>query len=162
MAASDRKRRVVTALQVRLFNPLIRALAARGLAPGVALLETRGRRSGELRRTPVSNGLVRGTNTFWLVAEHGRKAGYVRNIEAYPRVSVRLRGGWRTGVAVLLDDEDPYIRLRAIPRLNALAVRALGTELLAIRIDLDEQRRSWDMLTGNVSGSGIPGDEPRD
>ena len=139
MAASDRKRRIVTALQVHLFNPLIRALAARGLAPGVALLETTGRKSGELRRTPVSNGLVPGTNTFWLVAEHGRKSSYVRNIEAYPRVSVRLRGGWRIGVAVLLDDEDPYARLRAIPRLNALGVRALGTELLVIRIDLDAE-----------------------
>ena len=82
-------------LQVKLLNPPIRALAARGLAPGVALLETTGRKSGEPRRTPVSYGLEPGTDTFWIVAEMGRQAAYVRNIEADPRVRIRLRSGWR-------------------------------------------------------------------
>src|SRR4051812_12836884 len=76
-ATMDRKRRLVTRLQVKLLNPPIRALAARGLAPGVALLETTGRTSGEPRVTPVSYGLERGTDTFWIVAEMGRKAAYV-------------------------------------------------------------------------------------
>ena len=137
MASCERKRRIVTALQVRLLNPPVRALAARGLAPGVALLETTGRKSRQPRRTPVSNGLERGTSTFWLVAEQGRKAAYVRNMEADPRVRVRVRGRWRSGVARLLADEDPASRLRSIPRLNAAGVRAMGTELLVIRIDLD-------------------------
>ena len=133
----DRKRKLVTALQVRLLNPPIRALAARGLAPGVALLETTGRRSGAPRRTPVSNGLERGTNTFWIVAEMGRKAAYVRNIEADPRVRIRVRGRWRTGTAHVLDDEDPRARLRSFSRLNAAGIRALGGELLVLRVDLD-------------------------
>jgi deazaflavin-dependent oxidoreductase (nitroreductase family) len=133
----ERKRKLVTSLQVRVLNPPIRALASRGLAPGVALLETTGRKSGEPRRTPVSNGLQRETNTFWIVAEMGRKAAYVRNIEADPRVRVRVRGRWRTGVARVLDGEDAHARLRSISRLNALGVKALGTDLLVIRIDLD-------------------------
>lgn len=137
MTSTERKRRLITALQVRLLNPPVRALAARGLVPGVALLETTGRKSGQPRRTPVSNGLERSTNTFWIVAEQGRKAAYVRNIEADPRVRVRVRGRWRSGVATPLDDEDPETRLRSIPRLNAHGVRAMGTELLVIRIDLD-------------------------
>ncbi|MDQ3676420.1 MAG: nitroreductase family deazaflavin-dependent oxidoreductase [Actinomycetota bacterium] len=137
MVPSKHKRRIITALQVRLFNPPIRALAARGLAPGVALLQTTGRRSGQPRRTPVSNGLERGTTTFWIVAEQGRKASYVRNIESDPRVRVRIRGRWRSGVATLVDDEDPLARLRSISRLNAAGVRAMGTELLVIRVDLD-------------------------
>jgi len=136
--STDRKRRLVTAVQVRLLNPPIKALAARGLAPGVALLETTGRRSGQPRRTPVSNGLERGTNTFWLVAEMGRKAAYVRNIEADPRVRVRVRGRWRPAIAHILDDEDPAARLRSISRLNALGVRGMGTELLVLRIDLED------------------------
>jgi len=135
--SSERKRKLVTAVQVRLLNPPIKALAARALLPGVALLETTGRRSGEPRRTPVSNGLQRGTNTFWLVAEMGRKAAYVRNIQAEPRVRVRVGGRWREGVAHILDDEDPLERLRSIPRLNALGVRGMGTELLVLRIDLE-------------------------
>jgi deazaflavin-dependent oxidoreductase (nitroreductase family) len=122
---------------VRVFNPPIRALATRGLAPGVALLETTGRKSGQPRRTPVSNGLDRATNTFWIVAEHGRRAAYVRNIAAEPHVRVRVRGRWRSGVATLLDDEDPQVHLRSISRLNAAGVRAMGTELLVVRIDLD-------------------------
>jgi len=32
-------------------------------------------------------------NQFWLVAEHGMKAGYVRNIEHDPHVRVKLREG---------------------------------------------------------------------
>lgn len=133
----ERKRRFVTAMQVKLFNPPVRALAARGLMPGVALLETTGRKSGQPRRTPVSNGLERGTDTFWIVAEMGRKAAYVRNIEANPRVRVRLRARWRDGTAHVLDGEDPRARLRSISRLNASGVKAMGTALLVIRVDLD-------------------------
>jgi deazaflavin-dependent oxidoreductase (nitroreductase family) len=133
----DRKRKLVTWLQVKLLNPPIRALAARGLAPGVALLETTGRRSGKPRRTPVSFGLERGTDTFWIVAEMGRKAAYVRNIEADPRVRIRLRRGWRSGTAHLLDGDDARFRLRTLSRVAAAGVRAMGTDLLVIRVDLD-------------------------
>jgi deazaflavin-dependent oxidoreductase (nitroreductase family) len=135
--SSDRKRRLITALQVRVLNPPIKALAARGLAPGVALLETTGRKSGAPRRTPVSKGLDRATDTFWIVAEHGRRSAYVRNIEADPRVRLRIGRRWRTGTASVLDGQDPTARLRSISRLNAVAVRAMGTELLTIRVDLD-------------------------
>jgi deazaflavin-dependent oxidoreductase (nitroreductase family) len=80
---------------------------------------------------------VRGTNTFWLVAEHGRTAGYVRNIAADPRVRVRIGRRWRTGTAHLLADDDPIARQRTMPRANARTVRLMGTDLLSIRIDLD-------------------------
>jgi deazaflavin-dependent oxidoreductase (nitroreductase family) len=137
VGTADRKRRIVTALQVHVFNPPVRWLATRGLAPGVAILETTGRRSGQPRRTPVTNGLQRGSDTFWLVAEHGRHAAYVRNIEADPRVRVRLRGRWRSGTGVVLPDDDPVARQRTLPRLHAVTVRAMGTELVTVRIDLD-------------------------
>ena len=135
--AFDRKRRLTTALQVRVFNPPIRWLAARGLAPKVALLETTGRRSGQKRQTPVTNGLRRGTNEFWLVAEHGRNAAYVRNIEADPRVRVRIGRRWRTGIAHVLPDDDPVARQRTLPRLHSATVRAMSSELVTVRIDLD-------------------------
>ena len=65
------------------FNPLVRTLFRLGLpAPGTAILETTGRKSGRPRRNPVTNGLDDGV--FWIVAEHGRRASYVRNIEANP------------------------------------------------------------------------------
>jgi len=135
--ASDRKRRIVTAIQVRVLNPPVKTLAAHGLVPGVALLETTGRKSGQPRRTPVTNGLERGTNTFWLVAEQGRKAAYVRNIEAGPLVRVRVGRRWRSGVAHVLEDDDTRARQRGMPRIHAASVRAMGTELVTVRIDLD-------------------------
>lgn len=133
----ERKRQRVTAIQVKWFNPPIRALAQRGLAPGVVVLETTGCVSGELRRTPISYGLERGTDTFWIVSEMGRQAAYVRNIEANPRVRVRLRRGWREGTAHVLDGDDARARLKTLSRLNEAVVRMMGTDLLVVRVDLD-------------------------
>ena len=146
----ERKRKLITRLQVKLLNPPVRALAARGLAPGVVLLETTGRKSGEPRRTPVSNGLEPGTDTFWIVAEMGGRAAYVRNIEADPRVRIRLRRGWRGGTAHIVAGADARARLGTLSRLNAAGVRAMGTELLVIRVDLDP-----------VDGSRPPASYPR-
>lgn len=136
------KYRVVNFVQKRVFNPVVRTALERGLrVPGYAVLETVGRKSGLPRRTPVGDGLDGGT--FWIVAEHGRRAAYVRNIEADPRVRVRVRGRWRAGRAVLLPDDDPRERQRTLGRgrpgvrFNAAAVRAFGTDLLTVRIDLD-------------------------
>ena len=140
------KRRVVHFLQKYFFNPPIKFLFAIGLwRPGYALLETVGRKTGKLRRTPVGDGRV--GNQFWIVAEHGMKAGYVRNLVRYPRVRVKLRKGlgaqWHTGTAHVLSDDDPPARQRwlagQLPSsvANAAAVRLFGTELLTVRIDLD-------------------------
>jgi len=130
------KRRITTALGKYLVNPVVRAGVRSGLLRGHAILETTGRKSGEPRRTPVGNGLD--GDTFWIVAEHGRRAAYVRNIEADPHVRVMVGRRWRSGTAHLLPEDDPRERQRKIgSRLNAAAVRALGTELLSVRIDLD-------------------------
>jgi deazaflavin-dependent oxidoreductase (nitroreductase family) len=133
---SDRKRRLITAFQVRVLNPPVSALAAHGLAPTVSLLETTGRKSGRPRRTPVSKGLDRATDTFWIVAEHGSRSAYVRNIEANPCVRIRIGRRWRTGTATVLAGDDPRARQHHMSRLNAATVRAMGTELLTIRVDL--------------------------
>jgi deazaflavin-dependent oxidoreductase (nitroreductase family) len=133
------KRRVSTFLSVRLFNPLVKA-AARARLPlfGIAILETTGRRSGRARRTPV--GAARDGGTVWIVAEHGRRAAYVLNIGADPRVRVLLRRRWRTGVARAVPEDDPIARLRTLPRIHAASVRAMGSELLSVRIDLENEK----------------------
>ena len=95
------KRRVSTFLSAKVLNPLVRAAARAGLpTPSVVILETTGRRSGEPRRVPVGKALE--GDTLWIVAEHGRRAAYVRNIEANPRVRVRVGRRWRTGTAQVL------------------------------------------------------------
>ena len=131
------KRRVSTALATRIINPLVRWATRHGLAPhSYAILETTGRRSGQPRRTPVGHAVD--GDTVWIVAEHGLKAGYVRNIGSNPRVRIQLRDGWRSGTARVVEDDDPRQRLRRMGlRLNALAVRLMGSDLLTVRIDLD-------------------------
>jgi len=129
---------VTTALARYGLNPFVRAAVRLRVVRGWAVLETIGRKSGEPRRTPVGNGLA--GDTFWIVAEHGRKAGYVRNIQANPRVRVLVGGRWRKGTATLLPEDDPVERQRRLGRrLNAAFVRLMGTDLLTIRIDLDAQ-----------------------
>jgi deazaflavin-dependent oxidoreductase (nitroreductase family) len=130
------KRRLVRPLTNRLVNPVVRPLVERGLLdPGWALLETRGRRSGAPRVVPVGNGL-RG-DVFWIITEHGRHADYVRNLEADPRVRVKVGGRWRTGTARVTGD-DPYAVMRRLRRpVNDAALLAVGTEQLVVRVDLD-------------------------
>jgi len=109
------KHRVVHTLQKYVLNPPIKLALAVGLPlPGYAILETIGRKSRKPRRTPVGDGHT--GNQFWLVAEHGMKAGYVRNIERDPHVRLKLREGfrfrWHVGTAHLLPDDDPRERQR--------------------------------------------------
>jgi deazaflavin-dependent oxidoreductase (nitroreductase family) len=140
------KHRIVHTLQKYLLNPPIKLSLAMGLPlPGYALLETKGRKTGKPQPTPVGDGRI--GNQFWLVAEHGMKAGYVRNIERNPYVRLKLRDGlrchWHMGTAHLLLDDDPRERQRWLATQlpsragNERAVRLFGTQLLSIRIDLD-------------------------
>lgn len=128
MVASTRQR-IVTFVQRRFANPLMRAV------PIQTLLETTGRKSGQPRRTPVGGRLD--GDRFWLVSEFGDRSQYVRNIAANPRVRIRVRGRWHSGTATLLRDDDAKARLAALPRMNSAAVRAMGDNLLTIRVDLD-------------------------
>jgi deazaflavin-dependent oxidoreductase (nitroreductase family) len=139
------KARVVRTFQRYTLNPLFRLLLAVGLNPlGLAILETRGHRTGRIRRNPVGNG--RQGDSFWIIAEHGSLAGWVHNIRHDPRVRVRLRIGlryrWVNGIATVRPDEDPLARQRKIiawhplRAYNAINVRALGADLLAVHVQL--------------------------
>src|SRR3989441_6912918 len=139
------KHRIVHLLQKYFLNPPIKILFAIGIVPpGYALLETAGRKTGKSRRTPVGDGRV--GKQFWIVAEHGVKAGYVRNIQTNPRFRLKLckglRARWYNGTAHVLYDDDARERQRWLAgqlpssAANARIVRLLGTRLLTVRIDL--------------------------
>ena len=140
------KHRIVHALQKYVLNPPIKILFAVGIAPpGYALLETTGCKTGKPRSTPVGDARI--GRQFWIVAEHGMKAGYVRNLVRHPRVRLKLRHGlfarWHTGTAHVLSEDDPRERQRwlagQLPSsvAHAAVVRLFGTGLLTVRIDLD-------------------------
>ena len=126
----DLKFRAVTTLQRWVANPLSRRL------PFQTLLETTGRKSGQPRRTPLGGSRV--GNEFWIVSEYGEKSQYVRNIQANPRVRVRIKGRWHTGTAHLLHEDDARLPPASLPRMNSAAVRAVGTNLLTVRVDLED------------------------
>ncbi len=53
---------------------------------------------------------------------------------------VKIGRRWRSGTANVLPDDDPRARLRRIGRpVNGFMVRAVGTDLLTIRVDLDPE-----------------------
>jgi len=130
------KRRWSTFVTAKVVNPIVRAAARAGIPlPLVVILETRGRKSGQPRRVPVGKAIT--GDKLWIVAEHGRKAAYVKNIEADPHVRVRVGRKWRSGIAQILWDDDWRERQRMLPnKLNSATVRLMGTEHLTIRIDL--------------------------
>lgn len=132
----SRKYRVITTLE-RGSNRLIRLALRAGAAPrAFALLETTGRRTGRPRHTPVGNGLD--GDAFWLVAAHGTQADYVRNLQAEPRVRIKVGGSWRSGTAVVLPGDDPAARSRTLPyQWDAALGRMMASDPLTVRIDLD-------------------------
>src|SRR5580698_8381106 len=137
---------LIRTLQRYTLNPLFRLMLTIGINPfGLAILETRGHASGKIRRVPVGNG--RKGDSFWIIAEHGSRAGYVRNIQHDPHVRVRLRTGlryrWVSGIATVRPDDDPLARQRQIiawhplRALNAINVRVFGADLLTVHVQLN-------------------------
>lgn len=104
--------------------------------PFQTLLETTGRKSGLPRTTPLGGRRV--GNEFWFVSEFGDKSHYIRNIQADPKVRLRLRGSWHHGTAVLLPEDDARERMQMLPGYNNLGVRTFGTNLLTVRVDLTD------------------------
>jgi len=114
-------------------NPFLRPLA--GMSLGFAVVETTGRKTGQRRRSPVG-GRLQG-RTFWFVAADGWRAQYVRNIQADPRVRVKVHGRWREGAAHVLPEDNPRRRLLRLNPLNSLFLWIAGKELLTVRVDLN-------------------------
>ena len=137
----ERKRRLVRGAERYVANPPIKAALALGVPIPLVLLETTGRRSGRPRRTPVMNGIV--GNELWIVAEHGHRAGYVRNLAADPRVRVKRGRRWVEGEATVLDDDDPLARaawiaqqLRRSKKMETIATRLFCVDPVTVRVNL--------------------------
>jgi deazaflavin-dependent oxidoreductase (nitroreductase family) len=131
LSSSDRRRRSRHRAIWRVINPPARRLA--GYAPWWVLLETRGRRTGKLRITPLARG-PRDDGAVWINSVHGRHATWVRNIEATPDVRVKLSGRWHRGEATVRDYDDAVVR-----RFNRYArsgPASLGIDPVLVRIEL--------------------------
>jgi deazaflavin-dependent oxidoreductase (nitroreductase family) len=126
-----RRRRSRHRIFWRIINPPTRPFA--GLAPWWVLLETKGRRTGKPRTTPLARGPVDG-EVVWLSSVHGRHAAWVRNLEATPEVRIKLSGRWRSGRATVHEFNEATAR-----RFNAYARSGptrLGIDPALVRIEL--------------------------
>lgn len=121
-------------MQRYVLNPPMTALTWVGLVRNHVLIETQGRRTGRRRRNVVL--MHRDGDTGWIIAEHGRHAGYGRNLQANPDVRIRTGRRWQAARAELLPDDDAQARLDSFdePR-HAVDVRRFGTELTTVRVD---------------------------
>ena len=126
-----------------LANPTVAFLSRLGVRTTFATeLETTGRKSGARRRVPVSAKFD--DSGAWVISQHGRRSGWAFNIEADPKVLIRQRNRWRSGIARFEPDDDPALRAStfATSRLLAPVVRAtfraLQSDPISVRIDFTD------------------------
>jgi deazaflavin-dependent oxidoreductase (nitroreductase family) len=139
--ALDRKVRREILIGRYVANPLVRGMFRIGLTPPHhTMIETTGRKTGLTRRVPVTYG--RSGREVWVIAQHGRKAGWVRNLEADPSVRLLLGGQWVGGTAELVPDDDVHARARSfasqpvVQRMLTAMIRALETRPCSVRVTL--------------------------
>jgi deazaflavin-dependent oxidoreductase (nitroreductase family) len=121
----------------RLLNPAVKGLNRLGVRTAMATeLETIGRKTGQVRRVPVSAQFD--NNGAWVISQHGTRSGWGRNIADNPNIRVRQGNQWRSGVATFRLDDDVVARGRKFGRLGAKVVKALETTPVSVRIDFTD------------------------
>ena len=107
----------------------------------VLLLTTTGRRSGLPRVTPLQYEEIE--DAIYVASARGRQADWFRNIEADPRVEVRVRSRRFVGLAEPVTDRSRVadfleLRLRRHPRMVGAIMRREGLPPDPVRADLEE------------------------
>ena len=117
-----------------LLNPAVKGLSALGMRTAMAAeLETIGRKTGQLRRVPVSAQFDDGG--AWVICQHGTRSGWGRNLADNPNVRLRQGNQWRAGVAAFRPDDD------VVTQVTRSACAEVRTEIdHARRIGADEGR----------------------
>jgi deazaflavin-dependent oxidoreductase (nitroreductase family) len=117
-----------------LLNPVVKGLSRLGVRTALATeLETIGRKTGRVRRVPVSAQFD--STGAWLISQHGTRSGWGSNIVDNPKIRVRQGSQWRTGIARLRPDDDVVARGRTFGPLASKMTRALETTPISVRID---------------------------
>jgi deazaflavin-dependent oxidoreductase (nitroreductase family) len=124
-------------------NPLVAALDKVGVRSQLVVeLETTGRNSGEPRRVPLAGRTD--DKGLWVISQHGRRAGWAYNIEANPKVRVRVNNQWRSGTATFEPDDDVRARARSFGGASKLSqsatvftMRAMESDPISVRIAFD-------------------------
>jgi deazaflavin-dependent oxidoreductase (nitroreductase family) len=132
-----RKFRRERAIGRYLLNPAVKGLSRLGVRTAMATeLETIGRKTGQVRRVPVSAQFD--NNGAWVISQHGTRSGWGRNIADNPNIRMRQGNQWRAGVATFRPDDDVVARGRKYGRLGAKVVKALETTPVSLRIEFTD------------------------
>ena len=107
----------------------------------VLLLTTIGRKSGKRRVTPLQYEEIDGV--IYLGAALGQKADWFRNIQANPKVEVRVKSRHFQGLAEPITDTQRIadfleVRLRRHPKMIGAMLRAEGIRMPPHRSDLEQ------------------------
>ena len=130
---------------LRLIRLPPRIVYALGLGPIIGnvilLLTTIGRKSGKPRVTPLQYEEIDGM--IYLGSALGQKAEWVRNIQANPKVEVRVKSQSFSGLAKAISDPTLIAnfleeRLRRHPRMIGAMLRAEGIRMPPERSDLEQ------------------------
>lgn len=120
-----------------LFNPAVAVFTRLGFRTALASeLETTGRKTGQLRRVPVSTQFD--ATGAWVICQHGTRSGWGSNITSNPNVRLRQGNRWRTGIAQFRPDDDVTARARKFGAIGARVVKALETTPVSVRIDFTD------------------------
>ena len=122
----------------RRINPLvIRLTKLFGVSnPLVVELETTGRKSGQVRRTPLSAQFD--DTGAWLISQHGARSGWAANVAANPNVRLRQGNKWHTGVAELRPDDDAVARARNYGKVGGKLTQAASTQPISVRVEFTD------------------------
>ncbi len=121
----------------RLLNPAVQALSKIGLRTAMATeLETVGRKTGQVRRVPVSAQFDQ--HGAWIISQHGTRSGWGRNIVDNPNVRLRQGSTWHAGVATFKPDDDVVARGRKFGLVGSKVAKALETTPVSVRIDFSD------------------------
>ncbi|MUL65016.1 nitroreductase [Mycobacterium sp. CBMA 234] len=132
-----RKFRRERAIGRYLVNPVVKALTGLGVRTAMATeLETIGRKTGQVRRVPVSAQFDDGG--AWVICQHGTRSGWGSNITDNPNVRMRQGDRWRSGIAKFRPDDDVVARGRKFGLLGAKMAKALETTPVSVRIDFTD------------------------
>lgn len=73
----------------------------------------------------------------WLIAVHGRHAGFAHNIAAEPRVRVKFKGRWHDARAMLVPIDEAVIS--KFSRYARLGPKTLGLDSMLVKLLLEER-----------------------
>ncbi|MDI9894494.1 nitroreductase family deazaflavin-dependent oxidoreductase [Rhodococcus sp. IEGM 1381] len=112
-------------------NPMMRGLTALGISVSLMSdIETTGRKTGRVRRVPVS---VKFDDAgAWLVSQHGTRSGWGANITSNPTVKLRQGKTWREGSAEFIHDDDVALRARSFAP-NPFLGKLIGSTFAALQ-----------------------------